>query len=91
MILGIHYFITKLKTKIDIIPRGCFKLFNIGYITLNSLQCAESESLTGGSVEVMMYAVEPKIGEVIWLVFKCAIIQVMLCTVHSGATKLHYE
>ena len=26
MILGIHYFITKLKTKIDVIPRGCFKL-----------------------------------------------------------------
>ena len=25
MILGIHYFITKLKTKIDVIPRGCFK------------------------------------------------------------------
>ena len=26
MILGIHYFITKLKTKIDVIPRGCFNL-----------------------------------------------------------------
>ena len=25
MILGIHYFTTKLKTKIDVIPRGCFK------------------------------------------------------------------
>ena len=24
MIWGIHYFITKLKTKIDVIPRGCF-------------------------------------------------------------------
>ena len=24
MILGIHYFITKVKTKIDVIPRGCF-------------------------------------------------------------------
>ena len=26
MILGIHYFITKLKTKFDVIPRGCFKI-----------------------------------------------------------------
>ena len=26
MILGIHYFITKLKTKIDVIPRGCFNV-----------------------------------------------------------------
>ena len=25
MIWGIHYFTTKLKTKIDVIPRGCFK------------------------------------------------------------------
>ena len=25
MIWGIHYFITKLKTKIDVIPRSCFK------------------------------------------------------------------
>ena len=25
MIWGIHYFITKLKTKSDVIPRGCFK------------------------------------------------------------------
>ena len=24
MIWGIHYFTTKLKTKIDVIPRGCF-------------------------------------------------------------------
>ena len=24
MIRGIHYFITELKTKIDVIPRGCF-------------------------------------------------------------------
>ena len=30
MILGIHYFITKLKTKIDVIPRGCFKLNYVG-------------------------------------------------------------
>ena len=29
MIWGIHYFITKLKTKIDVIPRGCFKLWDI--------------------------------------------------------------
>ena len=26
MIRGIHYFSTELKTKIDVIPRGCFKL-----------------------------------------------------------------
>ena len=25
MIRGIHYFSTGLKTKIDVIPRGCFK------------------------------------------------------------------
>ena len=25
MIRGIHYFSTELKTKIDVIPRGCFK------------------------------------------------------------------
>ena len=24
MIWGIHYFTTKLKTKMDVIPRGCF-------------------------------------------------------------------
>ena len=29
MILGIHYFITKLKTKIDVIPRGCFNPFKL--------------------------------------------------------------
>ena len=29
MIWGIHYFITKLKTKIDVIPRSFFK--NIGF------------------------------------------------------------
>ena len=28
MIRGIHYFSTKLKTKIDVIPRGCFKNCN---------------------------------------------------------------
>ena len=28
MIWGIHYFITKLKTKIDVIPRNCFKRYN---------------------------------------------------------------
>ena len=26
MIWGIHYFITKLKTKIDVIPRSCFNV-----------------------------------------------------------------
>ena len=26
MIWGIHYFITKLKTRIAVIPRGCFKV-----------------------------------------------------------------
>ena len=25
MIRGIHYFSAELKTKIDVIPRGCFK------------------------------------------------------------------
>ena len=27
MIRGIHYFSTELKTKIDVIPSGCFKSF----------------------------------------------------------------
>ena len=26
MIWGIHYFIAKQQTKIDVIPRGCFKI-----------------------------------------------------------------
>ena len=26
MIRGIHYFSTELKTKIDVIPRGCFNI-----------------------------------------------------------------
>ena len=26
MIRGIHYFSTELKTKIDVIPMGCFKI-----------------------------------------------------------------
>ena len=30
MIWGIHYFTTKLKTKIDVIPRGCFKWLKMG-------------------------------------------------------------
>ena len=30
MIRGIHYFSTELKTKIDVIPRGCFNMCNIG-------------------------------------------------------------
>ena len=29
MILGIHYFITKLKTKIDVIPRSRFNLYRM--------------------------------------------------------------
>ena len=28
MIRGIHYFSAELKTKIDVIPRGCFKMGN---------------------------------------------------------------
>ena len=28
MIRGIHYFSTELKTKIDVIPRGCFIIYN---------------------------------------------------------------
>ena len=35
MIWGIHYFITKLKTKIDVIPRSCF---NFIYNTHNALE-----------------------------------------------------
>ena len=31
MIWGIHYFITKLKTKIDVIPRSCFKTYQTIY------------------------------------------------------------
>ena len=33
MIRGIHYFSAEVKTKIDVIPRGCFKI-NIGYQTV---------------------------------------------------------
>ena len=29
MIWGIHYFITKLKTKIDVIPRSCFRKYRV--------------------------------------------------------------
>ena len=29
MIRGIHYFSTELKTKIDVIPRSCFKYHNL--------------------------------------------------------------
>ena len=29
MILGIHYFSAEVKTKIDVIPRGCFNWHNI--------------------------------------------------------------
>ena len=32
MIWGIHYFITKLKTKIDVIPRSCFNIDSSGSI-----------------------------------------------------------
>ena len=31
MIRGIHYFSTELKTKIDVIPRSCFKIFFNSY------------------------------------------------------------
>ena len=33
MIRGIHYFSTELKTKIDVIPRGCFNA-NFEYLSL---------------------------------------------------------
>ena len=32
MIREIHYFSTELKTKIDVIPRGCFNMFEVLYI-----------------------------------------------------------
>ena len=34
MIRGIHYFSTELKTKIDVIPRGCFKADTVHAIVL---------------------------------------------------------
>ena len=35
MIRGIHYFSTELKTKIDVIPRGCFNNdINICFISI---------------------------------------------------------
>ena len=36
MIWGIHYFTTKLKTKIDVIPRGCF---NILFVPTENIYC----------------------------------------------------
>ena len=35
MIWGIHYFIIKLKTKIDVIPRSCFNISKV-YIAHNN-------------------------------------------------------
>ena len=32
MIRGIHYFSTELKTKIDVIPRGCFNHFSAQWL-----------------------------------------------------------
>ena len=32
MIRGIHYFSTELKTKIDVIPRSCFKVLALKYL-----------------------------------------------------------
>ena len=34
MIRGIHYFSTELKTKIDVIPRSCFKPTSVRYLVL---------------------------------------------------------
>ena len=37
MIRGIHYFSTELKTKIDVIPRSCFNLYeNTGTLDLQT-------------------------------------------------------
>ena len=42
MIRGIHYFGTELKTKIDVIPRGCFNLINpTGYDLINYYPAAD--------------------------------------------------
>ena len=34
MIRGIHYFSTELKTKIDVIPRGCLFHYHILYVNI---------------------------------------------------------
>ena len=46
MILGIHYFITKLKTKIDVIPMGCFKLNLANWNKFQSLEVVDRGSET---------------------------------------------
>ena len=43
MIRGIHYLSTELKTKIDLIPRGCF---NIDMKTLDPCNHTEADTLT---------------------------------------------
>ena len=46
MIRGIHYFSTELKTKIDVIPRGCFNTVTeqIYHITIRNLGIASGPS-----------------------------------------------
>ena len=42
MIWGIQHFITKLKTKIDVIPRGCFKCSGFNQEIILKLQKLEN-------------------------------------------------
>ena len=52
MILGIHYFITKLKTKIDVIQRGCFN--NIVYQLQTYLNDPSSKILPSSTYVTIM-------------------------------------
>ena len=54
MIRGIHYFSTELKTKIDVIPRGCFNVRVATLAWLNSRMREVVASLYSSTGDVII-------------------------------------
>ena len=57
MIRGIHYFSTELKTKIDVIPRGCFKLIVPGRVIMNLFRLLHA---VRHGMEALVYSNHPR-------------------------------